>query len=109
VHTPLARSGRLVVLGHHTQLVLGREHAPTRLVGTRPVTRGNDDIVIFSAFTTGWSDRRDVKRERPFVFLARSPADKAMRHARDRLRHVTDRRRGLRPEAIVEEMIGVTI
>lgn len=42
--------------------------------------------------------------KRPFVFLARWPADKAMRHARDRLRHVTDRRRGLRPEAIVEEM-----
>jgi len=42
--------------------------------------------------------------KRPFVFLARWPADKAMRHARDRIRHVTDRRRQLRPEAIVEEI-----
>jgi RNA-directed DNA polymerase len=42
--------------------------------------------------------------KRPFVFLARWPTDKAMQHARDRLRHVTDRRRALRPEAIVEEM-----
>jgi len=42
--------------------------------------------------------------KRPFVFLARWPADKAMRHARDRIRHVTDRRRRLRPEAIAGEI-----
>jgi RNA-directed DNA polymerase len=42
--------------------------------------------------------------KRPFVFLARRPADKAMRHARDRIRQLTDRRRRLRPEAIVEEV-----
>jgi RNA-directed DNA polymerase len=42
--------------------------------------------------------------KRPFVFLARWPADKAMRHARDRVRHVTDRRRRLRPEAIAKEL-----
>jgi RNA-directed DNA polymerase len=42
--------------------------------------------------------------KRPFVFLARWPADKAMRHARDRIRHVTDRRRRLRPEAIAKEL-----
>jgi RNA-directed DNA polymerase len=42
--------------------------------------------------------------KRPVVFLARWPADKAMRHARDRIRHLTDRRRQLRPETIAEEL-----
>ena len=39
------------------------------------------------------------------TFLARWPADKAMQHARDRIRELTDRRRLLLPvEAIVEEV-----
>jgi RNA-directed DNA polymerase len=42
--------------------------------------------------------------KRPFVFLARWPADKAMQHARDRIRNLSDRRRRLRPEAIAEEI-----
>jgi RNA-directed DNA polymerase len=42
--------------------------------------------------------------KRPVVFLARWPADKAMRHARDRIRYLTDRRRQLRPETIAEEL-----
>ncbi|WP_199537539.1 group II intron reverse transcriptase/maturase [Spongiactinospora gelatinilytica] len=42
--------------------------------------------------------------KRPFVFLARRPAGKAMRRARDRIRQLTDRRRRLRPEAITEEV-----
>jgi RNA-directed DNA polymerase len=42
--------------------------------------------------------------KRPFAFLARWPADKAMQHARDRIRNLTDRRRRLRPEAIAEEV-----
>jgi RNA-directed DNA polymerase len=42
--------------------------------------------------------------KRPFVFLARWPTDKAMQHARDRIRQLTDRRRQLRPEAIAAEV-----
>jgi RNA-directed DNA polymerase len=41
---------------------------------------------------------------RRYVYLARWPADKAMQHARDRIRQLTDRRRQLRPEAIAEEV-----
>lgn len=42
--------------------------------------------------------------KRRFVFLARWPADRAMQHAHDRIRQLTDRRRKLRPEAIAEEV-----
>jgi RNA-directed DNA polymerase len=37
----------------------------------------------------------------PFPFLARWPADKAMRHARDRIREITDRSRLLLPVEVV--------
>jgi RNA-directed DNA polymerase len=41
----------------------------------------------------------------PFPFLARWPADKAMRHARDRIREITDRSRLLLPiGAVVAEL-----
>jgi RNA-directed DNA polymerase len=45
-------------------------------------------------------------RGKPKVtFFARWPADKAMQHARDRVREITDRRRLLlRPEAIAEDL-----
>jgi len=43
----------------------------------------------------------------PFPFLARWPADKAMRHARDRIREITDRSRLLLPvEVVVAELNG---
>jgi RNA-directed DNA polymerase len=42
--------------------------------------------------------------KRSFEFLARWPTDKAMQHARDRIRYLTDRCRQQRPEAIVEEL-----
>ena len=48
---------------------------------------------------------RGLNGKQPFVFLARWPADKAMQHARDRIRDLTDSRRLLlRAEAIVEDM-----
>jgi group II intron reverse transcriptase/maturase len=44
-------------------------------------------------------------RKRPITFLARWPADKAMQHARDRLRELTDRSRFRVPvEIVVQEM-----
>jgi RNA-directed DNA polymerase len=43
--------------------------------------------------------------KKPVTFLARWPADKAMRHARDRIRELTGRRRlPLPPEAIAQDM-----
>ena len=42
---------------------------------------------------------------RPFPFLARSPADKAVRHARERIRELTDRSRLLLPtEVVVQDL-----
>ena len=43
--------------------------------------------------------------KRPITFLARWPADKAMQHARDRLREITDRPRLRVPvQTVVQEM-----
>jgi RNA-directed DNA polymerase len=48
---------------------------------------------------------RGFNGKRPFVFLARWPSDRAMQHARDRIRDLTDGRRLLlRTEAITEEV-----
>jgi RNA-directed DNA polymerase len=46
---------------------------------------------------------RSRRTGKPFTFLARWPADKAMRHARDRIRELTDRRRLL---LSVETIVG---
>jgi RNA-directed DNA polymerase len=46
-----------------------------------------------------------LKGRRPFPFLARWPADKAVRHARERIRELTDRSRLLLPiEVVVEDL-----
>ncbi|HUZ26845.1 MAG TPA: group II intron reverse transcriptase/maturase [Streptosporangiaceae bacterium] len=48
---------------------------------------------------------RGLNGKRPVTFLARWPADKAMQHARDRIRELTRRSRLLRPvKWIVEDM-----
>ncbi|WP_326829502.1 group II intron reverse transcriptase/maturase [Streptosporangium sp. NBC_01810] len=48
---------------------------------------------------------RGFNGKRPFVFLARWPSDRAMQHARDRIRDLTDGRRLLlRTEAITKEV-----
>ena len=48
---------------------------------------------------------RGLNGKRPVTFLARWPADKAMRHARDRIRELTRRSRLLlAPEWIVEDV-----
>ncbi len=82
------------------ELGLEPKAAKTRIVALEVGGEGLDFLGFHHRLVR--SSGRNGKR--PFVFLARWPADKAMRHARDRLRHVTDRRRGLRPEAIVEDI-----
>jgi RNA-directed DNA polymerase len=48
---------------------------------------------------------RGTTGKRGVIFLARWPADKAMQHARDRIRQITDRSRLLMaPEWIVEDL-----
>ena len=82
------------------ELGLEPKAAKTRIVALEVGGEGFDFLGFHHRLVR--STGRNGKR--PFVFLARWPADKAMRHARDRLRHVTDRRRGLRPEAIAEDI-----
>ena len=48
---------------------------------------------------------RGIRGRKGVTFLARWPSDKAMAHARDRLRECTARSRLLRPvEAVVQDM-----
>jgi RNA-directed DNA polymerase len=47
---------------------------------------------------------RGLNGKRRVTFLARWPADKAMQHARDRIRELTGRRRLLPPEAIAQDV-----
>ncbi|MCA1695328.1 MAG: group II intron reverse transcriptase/maturase [Actinobacteria bacterium] len=82
------------------ELGLEPEMAKTRIVNLEVGGEGLDFLGFHHRVVR--SPGRNGKR--PSVFLARWPADKAMRHARDRIRHLTDRRRQLRPEAIAEEV-----
>ena len=60
--------------------------------------------VDFLGFHHRWV-RAESRRFRHVLFLARWPSNKAMQHARDRIRELTDRRRLLLPvEAIVEDV-----
>jgi len=48
---------------------------------------------------------RGLHGKKPALFLARWPSDRAMQHARDRIREITGRRRvGLWPELIAEDL-----
>ena len=58
-----------------------------------------------SAFTTGWCARGGLGGKPRVTFLARWPSDRAMQHARDRIRDLTGRRRlGLWPGLIAEDL-----
>jgi hypothetical protein len=62
-------------------------------------------VLISSAFTTGWCARGGRHGTKPVAFLARWPSDKAMQHARDRIRDLTARSRlRLWPELIAEDL-----
>ncbi len=60
--------------------------------------------VDFLGFHHRWV-RVESRRHRHVIFLARWPANKAMQHARNRIRELTDRRRLLLPiEVIVQDL-----
>jgi len=64
----------------------------------------NGEGIDFLGFHHRWV-RATSQRHRHGLFLARWPANKAMQHARDRIRDLTDRRRLLLPvEEIVQEL-----
>jgi RNA-directed DNA polymerase len=75
--------------------------AKTRIVHLEEEGEGFD----FLGFHHRLVRSRGLNGKKPVTFLARWPADKAMRHARDRIRELTGRRRlSLPPEAIAQDM-----
>jgi RNA-directed DNA polymerase len=82
---------------------LGLEPKPakTRIVHLQVGGEGLDFLGFHHRLVRSRGDRGKPK----VTFLARWPADKAMRHARDRIREITDRRRLLlRPETIARDV-----
>ncbi|WP_329094200.1 MULTISPECIES: group II intron reverse transcriptase/maturase [unclassified Streptosporangium] len=75
--------------------------AKTRIVHLQVGGEGLDFLGFHHRLVRSRGDRGRAK----VAFLARWPADKAMRYARDRIREITDRRRLLlRPETITEDL-----
>lgn len=75
--------------------------AKTRIVH---LTEGGPGL-DFLGFHHRWVRAEGRTRGKGVAFLARWPADKAMQHARDRIRELTERRRALlRVEVIVEDL-----
>ena len=64
--------------------------------------------MISSASTTGWC-LAGAEREARSLFLARWPADKAMQHARDRIRELTGRRRLLLPPEVIARDVSMSL
>jgi RNA-directed DNA polymerase len=83
------------------ELGLEPKEAKTRIVGLEEDGPGFD----FLGFRHQMVRSRGWQTGRGTVFLARWPADKAMRHARDRIRELTARSRLLLPpEAVVQDI-----
>jgi group II intron reverse transcriptase/maturase len=83
------------------ELGLEPKAAKTRIVH---LTEGGEGL-DFLGFHHRWVHAQGRTGGKGVGFLARWPADKAMQHARDRIRELTDRRRMLlRVEYIVEEV-----
>ena len=83
------------------ELGLEPKEAKTRIVHLEAGGEGVDFLGFHHRMVTA----RSRSTGRPFAFLARWPADKAMRHARDRIRELTDPRRLLLGvEVIVEDV-----
>jgi RNA-directed DNA polymerase len=75
--------------------------AKTRIVHLEVGGEGLDFLGFHHRLVRSRGDRGKPK----VTFLARWPSDRAMRHARDRIREITDRRGLLlRPEAIAEDL-----
>jgi RNA-directed DNA polymerase len=83
------------------ELGLQPKEAKTRIVHLQVGGEGVD----FLGFHHRLIRSRPRDGRRPFTFLARWPTNKAMQHARDRIRELTARRRLLLPvEAIVQDV-----
>lgn len=83
------------------QLGLQPKEAKTRIVGLKVGGQGVD----FLGFHHRLVRSRPRRGRRPVTFLARWPADKAMQHARDRIRELTAHRRLLLSvEAVVQDV-----
>jgi len=83
------------------ELGLEPKEAKTRIVGLEEGGPGFDFLGFHHQMvrSRGWQTGRGT------LFLARWPAGKAMRHARDRIRDLTDRSRlWLPPEVVVQEI-----
>ncbi len=86
-----------VLLG---ELGLEPKAAKTRIVHLVKAGQGLDFLGFHNRLVRGWTPR-----SAHLTFLARWPARKAVQHARDRIRSITDRSRLLAPvEQIVEEL-----
>ncbi|TDC89576.1 group II intron reverse transcriptase/maturase [Actinomadura sp. 7K507] len=100
-----SRSQAERALARLTELLAGLglepKAAKTRIVHLEVGGEGLD----FLGFHHRLVRSRGVNGKRGVVFLARWPADRAMRHARDRIREITDRSRlPRRPETIAEDL-----
>ena len=94
-----AALGRLRTL--LAELGLQPKQAKTRIVHLQEAGEGFD----FLGFHHRWVRSRGLRGQRGVAFLARWPADKAMRHARDRIRHLTARPRLLLSvDTVVEDL-----
>ncbi|MEY9894786.1 group II intron reverse transcriptase/maturase [Catenulispora sp. MAP5-51] len=83
------------------ELGLEPKEAKTRIVQLQVGGEGFDFLGFHHRLVSSWSKRTG----RPVTFLARWPADKAMQHARDRIRELSGRNRlGLPPEAIARDV-----
>ena len=96
--TALARLRQLLA-----ELGLEPKEAKTRIVGLEEGGPGFDFLGFHHQMvrSRGWQTGRGT------LFLARWPADKAMRHARDRIRDLTARSRLLLPPEVVVQEINM--
>ncbi|WSQ15143.1 group II intron reverse transcriptase/maturase [Streptomyces sp. NBC_01231] len=84
------------------ELGLEPKAAKTRIVHLQVDGEGLD----FLGFHHRWVTSRPRGNRRPVAFLARWPSARAMQHARDRIRELTDRRRLLRPVKVIVEDVN---
>ena len=96
--TALARLRQLLA-----ELGLEPKEAKTRIIGLEEGGPGFDFLGFHHQMvrSRGWQTGRGT------LFLARWPADKAMRHARDRIRDLTARSRLLLPPEVVVQEINM--
>jgi hypothetical protein len=84
------------------ELGLEPKAAKTRIVHLQVDGGGVD----FLGFHHRWVTSRPRGGRPPVAFLARWPADRAVQHARDRIRELTDRRRLLLPVKVIVEDVN---